>query len=42
MLNEVLMLRLNYELAPKPHEYITENDFQDEDDTLGLDYLIEN
>lgn len=32
VLNQVLLLRLNYELAPRPHEYVSKEDFMDEDD----------
>lgn len=32
ILNEVLLLRLNYDLAPRPEEYLNEQDFQNEDD----------
>lgn len=41
VLNEVLLLRLNYELAPKPHEYVTQDDFEDEGD-LQFSYLLES
>lgn len=41
VLNEVLLLRLNYELAPKPHEYVSQYDFQD-GGGINFSYLIES